>query len=200
MRDGGLVLEARGRSLIIDAPTGTVNVVHASAILFTSGRARALAGLWGLLAAAERRVLPEPLVIWSAMDEPRPTLVIEAWVRGNGEPCPLVVDSDAPGSTLDLPPWRVITAALTGVEPRGPQGVPTRIPVVGLRVEIGATSIAYLPAAIATAAARRLCVGADLAILEVGRTSWPGAPVGDPAALGALAKDAWTIAEPGAED
>ena len=195
--DGGLVLETAGRTLIIDAPVGSVNAVHASAIVFTSGRARALAGLWSLLASAERRLLPEPLVVWSALDEPRPMLIVEAWVRGNGEPCPLVLDSDGPGATVDLPPWRIVTAALAGVEPRGREGAPARIPVVGLRIEVGGVAVAYIPAAAPTAAARRLCAGADLAILEVPSASWPGAPVGDPAELAAVAKDAWWLAEGG---
>lgn len=176
---GGLVLVVGGRALIIDAPadpTAAAHAARAAAVVFTRGSDEALAGWWTLLGALEARALPEPLVVWSAMDEPRPLLVAEAWTRGNGEPCPLVVDSDVPGANLDLPPFTVTTAALAGVERR--RGQPVRAPIVGLRIAHGSSTIAYVPCPSPTAAARRLCQGADVAIVHEG----PGM---DPIAAGA---------------
>jgi hypothetical protein len=206
---GGLWVSAGGHALAIDAPAGLSATVGnqlsaLSAVVLTSGRARAVGGLVELLeAVAGAGEREHPLVLHVPFGEERGAALADLWVQHWAGRYPLTLDSERPGSRFQVGPLEVTTLPIRSGEPVWATG--TVSPKVGVGVEVlhrGRRLVALLGAA-PEPALERYCADADWLVVEVGVTRWPRTEVpwrlrADQAvALGRTAKRLWIVGDDG---
>ncbi len=209
---GALLVRYPPGAVLVDAPPGIEDELGdalptLAAVFLTSGRIRATGGLLGLLSALEPHRSPErvlPLhVPWA---EERGSALAELWSRGWPGRFPVEVDAQRAGATVDVSGIEVTTAPLRAGEPTWHPGSVVPVPALGVRLRTPDLTVALLPASTPSTAGRRLCEGADLAIVEVGVAPWPRPAEGDPAwrptaeqaiALSSGAGESWLVGDDG---
>lgn len=178
---GGLLVQVGADALLLDAPPGTVERLLPSeltairAVWITSGRMSALGGLLPLLhgvdeARGRRSDLPLPVTV--PYGEERAGLVVEAWTRGWPDALSVCVDHTLPGESVNAGPLVVQTVGLRAAEPDRDRGV-RGLTAVAVRVHTPAGVIAWVPSSAPSAAQRRACQDARLAVVTVGVVPWP---------------------------
>ena len=179
---GGLYVEAYGNGVLVDTPEGVaarLEELGASprlrAVLLTSGRPLSVGGLVPLLCSLERhRDRESPLSVLHSLVEERAALLAGAWVRGWPGSYPLHLDGFTPGDRAELGALSVRTRAVRHGEPRwGEAPAVAQRPALAVRLELADHAIAFVPGAAPGSGVERLCDGADLAVVEVGRAPRP---------------------------
>lgn len=179
---GGLYLQAPGEGLLIDAPVACVEALQAlgalpvlHSILLASGRPRAVAGIVPLLCALEpHRRTDTPLCLRSCLQEERGVGLASAWSTAWSDRYPLLLDGIAPGESFETGPFEVVTVPVRHGEPRwNPEPAVEAAKGVAVRVRALGAEIAWVPGAAPGPPVRRVCRGADLAVVEVGVERWP---------------------------
>lgn len=193
----------------IDAPAGMAAAIGAdlarlSAIVVTSGRARAIGGLIELLeATAAHRDPALPLVLHVPFGEERGAALADLWVQHWQGRFPLTVDAERAGVRFDAGGMQITTVALRAAEPDwAARDVVPRV-AIGVIAEHAGARVAILLGAAPDPGLERHCAGADLAVIEVGVLPWPRSDVAwrlrpDQAiAVGAGARALWIVGDDG---
>lgn len=176
---GALHVDLPSGALLVEAPPGVERALDEAGLLtglryvvLGSDRMRSLGGLLGLCAALGEARGRSTLHLVHPLDCQRVGVVADAWQRGWPDGVRLDVDAVVPGVPVEL--GRDAEVTLVPLALFEPVGEVVR-PVAGggLRVELDGAVIAWAPAGRPGTAARRLCEGADLAVIEVGRRPGP---------------------------
>lgn len=198
---GSLALQCRGGVCLLGAPDGVAAALsdrgllgQVRGVVLPTARTRDVAGLVGLWAALREEVgvsgRPTVLpVIHLLGDERTPTLAA-AWGQGWGDALRLELDAVHQGARLKVAGLALDTSPLVVGEVRPPRATaraqgPTPgsgpgvvgVAAVGIRTRLEGGVVAWVPTARPSTAVRRVCHGADLAVVEVGRRPWPGGEV-----------------------
>ncbi|MCB9663192.1 MAG: hypothetical protein H6732_03695 [Alphaproteobacteria bacterium] len=179
---GALWLRHPGGGLLVDAPGGVHVHLEAAGLadklttlVVSTDRLRALGGLLDLWDAVARARGPHPpLHVLHPLDTERVAVVADAWSRGWGDDLALDLDGLRPGEHARTPCGVDVHLVELPLGEVGPAGAVRRARGCGLRLEVAGVTVAWVPATRAGSAARSLCAGADLAVLEVARRAWPG--------------------------
>lgn len=172
---GGLLVHHAGRSLLLDAPVNAAESCRRAlptldTVVLSSGRMHSVRGLLALLEARSTQH-PGPLTVLSSASDERVPAIVEVWTRGWPERGQVQLDGLLPGDAIELDDLRLALLPLTRGEV-GPRGVHAA-PGCAVRLTTPDTSLVWLPAAGPGPVARRLCTGADLAVVEIGLQPWP---------------------------
>jgi hypothetical protein len=176
---GALLLEHPGGDVLLEAPPGVdAALAHVGAlrglraVVLATGRMRSVGGLLGVLDAVSRaRGRTVPVHVVHPVDVERAAVVADAWTRGWPEGVAVELDAVVPGHPVPVAGLEVTFAPLAMADAVGDRVVP--VTGSGVRVELDGVVLAWAPVARPGAALRRLCEGADLAVVEVGRRPWP---------------------------
>lgn len=95
-------------AVLIDCPEGAWSAWNDAglrrtgpdAVVFTSGRAEALSGLYGLLAGMTRAGRREPVRMVHKMDDERIGNLVGAWLQSEPSEFPIALEGDWPGAML----------------------------------------------------------------------------------------------------
>lgn len=179
---GALYLEARGVGLVVNAPSG-VEVLLAralprvQAVVLSSGHTRAVSGLIGLFAALDpHRLADIPLALHVLLGEERGAQLGDAWVRAWPRRFPITLDAGVPEVPIDIGPFYLESLSIRAGEPSWRTGEVEAVPAVALRIQVGNTTVAWVPSTAPGTRVQRAIHGADLTVIEVGRTPWPRTP------------------------
>lgn len=211
---GGLLLRYRGDAFVLDAPPAVAAAIgdelpHVRGIVLTGGRIRTVGGLVELLCALAPHRAGVAMDLQAPLGDERGPALAETWVRGWGAPFPLSIDAARPGARVELGPIAVTLVPIRAGEPDWANDEVRARVAVALRVETPDACIAWVPGAAPSAAVRRACDGADLAVVEVGVEPWPRSErpwrlsMQDALRAGEGAGDLWVVGDdggwPGAE-
>ena len=206
-RNGALWVCRDGVAVLVDVPTGTVlgpDAPRLQSIVLTSGRMQAIGGLLPVLAELEpHRRADVPLRIYCPLGEERAPALMAAWSQGWPDRTPLTLDSSFPGAQFEVDTLGFQTFSVRSGEVHWRSGrVDPRV-AVALRIVAPEATVAWLPAAAPVAALKRICAGADLAVVEVGVESWPRTrdrwrlSVADALGIGEEAAELWVVGDDG---
>jgi hypothetical protein len=205
---GGLCVDAGDVALVVDAPRGVAEAVvdvlpRVHGVVVSSGRLASVRGLLGLLdALGPHRDDDAPLSVVAATGEERVGLLVEAWQKGWGR-YPVLLDAVMPGEPVDVGDLTVTLSPLRRGEPDWRRSVVEPAAGFGVAVDVGGRRIVWVPAAAPDERVRRLCEGADLAVVEVGVIPWPRSDralrptLQDVAALTSGADEVWWVGDDG---
>ena len=178
---GGLFVRGGESGLLLDCPVGVEHYLgdraaELDAVLLTSGRIQAVGGIIGLLEAVNRyKRKDRPLTIYSCVGEERGPALVACWVRDWPSDVEIRLDTSVPGRDIHLGEFEIHTESVPHGEPAwAHERVNSRVGVA-VRLEVGATAIAWVPGAAPHPIVGRLCRGASLAVVEVAGLSWPRA-------------------------
>lgn len=178
--DGALHLHLPSGGLLVEAPPGIERALHEAGLLaglrtvvISCDRMRAMGGLLGLCSAiTEIRGARPDLHLVHPLSCERVGVVADAWQRGWPEGLRLDVDGVVPGEPVELGgDASLMFVPLSLGELAG--GTVRQVAGGGVRIELGGQVIAWAPAARPGTSLQRLCEGADLAVVEVGRRPGP---------------------------
>ena len=208
---GALWIQGPAGGLLVDAPSGVETALARegllaglSAVIVSSERSRAVAGLLGLWDALDR-VGKRRVSVLHVLGDERTPLLAGAWSQGWPDALRLDRDGLSPGGTSDvcglvveLVPLRIGDVSW-GRRPsaRGVAGC-------GLRIDTDAGRVVWIPTSRPGTAAQRLATGADLAVIEVGVLAWPSMDVAwrlareDATQVASFASTAWLVGDDGA--
>lgn len=203
---GAVVVAHPGGVILVGAPLDAVAALgddasRLSTLVLPTDRTRDLAGVVALLDAVGRaRGGPQPLHVLLGADAERGGALASAWTRGWADVLRLDVDAVMPGGVVDAAGGATVEAVPLALgEAR--HGAVRRVSGGGLRLTVGAATVAVVPAARPGPQLARLCHGADLAVIEVGVTPWPAsdAPwrptLSDAARAAEGAAEAWLVGD-----
>jgi hypothetical protein len=202
--DGALWLRHPTGTLLLDAPSGVDRLLpddRVDALIVTSGRIAAIAGLLALFARLDPARRGAPLPVHAALGDERVSALAEVWSRCWPRGFPIDLDARRPG-TFEVPPFRVTTVDLSAGEVSGDEVV--RAAAVGVRVDTPDASIALVPACRPGTTVERLIRGTRLAVVTAGVTPMPRAPhpwrstPEEAARLAAGAREGWVVGDDGA--
>ncbi len=177
--EGALHIATSTGGLLIEAPPGVDRHLAEAGLLdrlrwvvLGSDRMRSVGGLLGLCAAIGERRGRVGVHLVHPLSCERVGVVADAWQRGWPDGVRLDIDAVVPGITVDLATHLAVTLVPLSLAEACHDGVR---PVAGggVRVEADGAVIAWAPVARPGTASRRLCEGADLAVVEVGRKPGP---------------------------
>jgi hypothetical protein len=137
------------------------------------------------------------------LGEERAATLAEAWIRCWPDRYPLSVDAVRPGASFELGPIAVATSAIRVGHVRWATGEVEAGLGVALRITTPDLTIAVVVGAAPDPALARVCAGADVAVIEVGRVAWPRTDVAwrlrtdEAAELGAGAAALWMFGDDG---
>jgi hypothetical protein len=210
---GGLLVEAGGEGLVVDAPAGLADALRrlgalgrVHGVVMSSGRMGGLRGLLGLLEElATVRRAEWPVAVWGPAGDERIPALVEAWQRGWPGRFPVALDGVQPGDSADLGAIEVSFLAIRHGEPVwGERPHVAAAPGCALRLVAAGLCVVYVPGAAPSASVARLCRGADLAIVEVGVREWPASDrrwrlsLAEALEAGAEAGELWIVGDDGA--
>ena len=180
--DGALYLEAQGVGVVVNAPSGVEKCLASAlprvqAVVLPSGHTRAVSGLIGLFAALEpHRLEAIPLALHVLLGDERGAQLGDAWAKAWPRRFPITLDAGAPEVPLDIGPFYVENFSVRSGEPHWRSGDVETVSAVALRIQVGNTTVAWVPSTAPGTRVQRAIRGADLAVVEVGRTPWPRTP------------------------
>ena len=158
-----LLLHSEG-SVLVDCGDGVATLWQAldlpqngpDAIVFTSGAARRVAGVYALLSLLSGTARQRPLSLYHCLANSRLPDLVAAWAQAESSlGFPLEVEAEHPGADIIVGPFRA-------------QSFPVQRPVGGLawRFEVGARVIAFAGEAIPGPGVEKACRGAELAVVS----------------------------------
>lgn len=178
---GALWVHTRAGGILIDAPAGVSRALDDAdglrdlrTVIVSTNRLRSVEGLPALCEAVARvRGKDAVLHVVHGLDCPRVAAIADAWTRGWPDSTGLALDGVRSADPIDLAGDAQVTlTSLTVAEP-GPGGGVVPVSGAAVRVSVGGAELVWVPAARPNAAHARASVGADLAVLEIGRAPWP---------------------------
>ena len=176
--DGGVLVQWQDHGFLLDAPPGITRalgprIASVRAIVLTGGRWQSVGGLIELLAQLGPYRSGLPMDLRLPLGAERGVALAETWIRAWGSPYPLAIDLVRPGIGHDMGPMGVELRTVRSAEPDGTgEGIVPRLQVA-TRLTTPDAVVVWVPAAAPGEGVRKLCVGADLAIVEAGTRPWP---------------------------
>jgi hypothetical protein len=175
--DGALLVRRGSVAVLVDAPPGTVLGDEAAliqSIVLTSGRMQAIGGLLPVLAELEpHRVADVPLRVHCPLGEERVPSLLAVWSQGWPDRYPVTLDSAFPGGQFEVGSLGFETLPVISGEVRWQQQEVSPQVAVAVRIIAPEATVVWVPAAAPEAGLKRLCAGADLAVVEIGVQEWP---------------------------
>lgn len=195
--------------VLIDAPVGVDRALEEAGLLpslqgvvISSSRTRSVAGLlalWDALGRARQRTFN----VTHVLGDERTPLLAAAWAQGWPDGVGLDLDGLTPGGITEIAGVEVELVPLRMGEASWGPGAVHPVTGCGLRLRVRGQTIAWAPTCRPGTAVARLCLGADLAVVEVGTGPWPAseAPwrlsVDDATRAGVGAREVWLVSDEG---
>ena len=206
-REGALLVQRGSIAVLVDAPPGTQLGAEAAliqSIVLSSGRMQAIGGLLPVLAALEpHRVANVPLRVHCPLGEERAPSLLAVWSQGWPDRYPLTMDSAYPGSQFEVGQLGFETLPVISGEVQWHRREVTPQVAVAVKIIAPEATVVWVPAAAPDAGLRRICAGADLAVVEVGVEEWPRTPerwrlaVTDALHIGSDVGELWIVGDDG---
>jgi hypothetical protein len=205
---GGVLVRGTETSLLLDCPVGVEHYLgelagELDAVVLTSGRIQAIGGLIGLLESVSRHKRRGELTIYSGLGDEKGPALVDCWTRDWRSAIDIHLDLSTPGRVLPIGGASVRTESVPHSEPLWCEERVVSTFGNALRVQIGATSIAWVPGAGRHPIIGRLCQGANLAIIEIAGVPWPAGGAGcrltreEALRVGAMADAVWLVTDAG---